>query len=379
MTRKKRQPSIPLRLAMLAVVTSVAPGLKTAWAATVSIESVTTQAQLIREPNGVIMGSLGWMDGKLHHIGGESGHCGAHAEHYVYDPAVDRWSTAAPMDQARLHFDAAWAGNKLYGIAGEYACNRQTTYYSEAYDPATDTWTRTADLPKKLERYAAAGVGDTVYVFGGHEGSPGDPRNYETYVYDPSDDSWTTRANFSPAPQDPNGWLQWTAAVMDEEIYVISAPSAGPAVHLYSYHTVDDSWTYRSQVPLPPTEGLSVHGGPTLLPLQDHVGYLHWRELNGQVDFYVYAPAEDSWQVVDTSLLAFTDEHGFPVEYPQALADSTGRAFYVLGGQRVGATGTYSKHLQYVKLVPEPSVPSLLAIAALSILAYAWRRRSRET
>ena len=383
MIAKKLQTSIVLRVAMFATVTSIAAGPTKAWAVALRIESVTTQAQLIRGPNGVCMGSLGWLGGKLHHIGGESNLCGAHKEHYVYDPATDSWATGASMGQARLHFDAAWAGGKLYGIAGEYACNRQTTSYSEAYDPAADTWTRIADVPIKLEAYAAGGVGDKVYVFGGHGGSPGDPRNFETYVYEPSTKSWTTGGSFSPAPQDPNGWLQWTTAVMGEELYVTSSPFVGGPVHLYSYNTVDDSWTYRSQVPLPSGEGLPCHGGPDLLALQDHVGYLHWRELEGelerQVHFYLYSPVEDNWQVVDTSLLSFTHEDGDPVDWPQAVADDTGRGFYLLGGQKLGSggMGTYSRHLQYVKLVPEPPVLPLLAMAAVGILAYAWRRRKQ--
>jgi hypothetical protein len=138
------------------------------------------------------------------------------------------------------------------------------------------------------------------------------------------------------------------------KIYVVSAPyDTGTPVYLYAYDTDTDAWICAPQVPLPPGEGIGCHGGPHLLALANgHVGYLHGREVGGHVLLYIYSPAEDVWQTVDTSLLSFVDEDGHTVDHPQSVADDTGLGFYLLGGQRVGSPGVYSRHLQYVKLQP---------------------------
>jgi len=57
------------------------------------------------------------VDGKIHVFGGES-RAGVFAEHEVYDPATNRWSTALPLPTGRHGIGVASLGGKIYVIGG---------------------------------------------------------------------------------------------------------------------------------------------------------------------------------------------------------------------------------------------------------------------
>jgi len=57
------------------------------------------------------------VDGKIHVFGGES-RAGVFAEHEVYDPATNRWSTALPLPTGRHGIGVASLGDKIYVIGG---------------------------------------------------------------------------------------------------------------------------------------------------------------------------------------------------------------------------------------------------------------------
>jgi len=118
--------------------------------------------------------------------GGGAGMAGTELE--VYDPAVNRWSTLAPMTCARNHTAGGAIDGKLY-VAGGRPGNQNCL---EVYDPAAGTWTRKASMPTGRSGVAGAGVADCFYVFGG-EGNASDPNGIfqEVEAYDPLTDSWT--------------------------------------------------------------------------------------------------------------------------------------------------------------------------------------------
>src|SRR2546423_12615539 len=57
------------------------------------------------------------LDGAIHVIGGET-RGSVFANHEVYDPATDRWTTASALPVARHGLAAAAVGGKLYVIGG---------------------------------------------------------------------------------------------------------------------------------------------------------------------------------------------------------------------------------------------------------------------
>src|SRR2546428_11622176 len=57
------------------------------------------------------------LDGAIHVIGGET-RGSVFANHEVYDPATDRWTTAPALPVARHGLAAAVVGGRLYVIGG---------------------------------------------------------------------------------------------------------------------------------------------------------------------------------------------------------------------------------------------------------------------
>ena len=87
----------------------------------------------------------------------------------IYDPANDRWSTAAPLPQPLCAYAIAPYEEGFYlfgGWDGEHYL--ATVYY---YDAAADTWREEAPLTTARGFAAAATVGDIIYLIGGYDGN----------------------------------------------------------------------------------------------------------------------------------------------------------------------------------------------------------------
>jgi N-acetylneuraminic acid mutarotase len=86
----------------------------------------------------------------------------------VYDPALDRWETRAPMPQAQGGLAATALNGKLYVFGGEQWVPEQKVFReSWVYDPKTDKWEALPPLPTPRHGLGAAAVGNRIFVFGG--------------------------------------------------------------------------------------------------------------------------------------------------------------------------------------------------------------------
>src|SRR2546422_8295372 len=85
------------------------------------------------------------LDGAIHVIGGET-RGSVFANHEVYDPATDRWTTAAALPVARHGLAAAAVGGKLYVIGGGPKAGVSQTDAVDVFPPPEGPPTSTASV-----------------------------------------------------------------------------------------------------------------------------------------------------------------------------------------------------------------------------------------
>jgi len=104
---------------------------------------------------------------------------------FLYDPSLDSWSAATPMNRKRAELAAVTLQDgRVLAIGGEGAAT------AELYDPATDTWTLTGPMSRTRSSMTATLLPDgKVLVIGGWDDNPVDV----VELFDPATNSWTTR------------------------------------------------------------------------------------------------------------------------------------------------------------------------------------------
>ncbi len=110
--------------------------------------------------------------------------------HWIYDPAADRWFSAAPLPTPRNSAAGAVVNGVLYVIGGRTVSDGNTAVV-EVYDPLSDRWEQARPMPKAQGGLAAAVIRGKIYAFGGEYFSPGGGGVFaETWEYDPGADRW---------------------------------------------------------------------------------------------------------------------------------------------------------------------------------------------
>jgi len=150
-------------------------------------------------------GAAAVVNGKLHIFGGVNmnphtpdGVIRARAVnlHHVYDPAADRWSTAAPMPDSKGWPAIAVYRDKIYLFGGDNkSIDASMTDTAWVYDPTTDTYSQIAALPHPRCYSYAATVGDYIYIFGARTLTSDGAADRSTYRYDPSSDTYKRMAD----------------------------------------------------------------------------------------------------------------------------------------------------------------------------------------
>ena len=133
-----------------------------------------------------------WQD-KLIAAGGE-GADGPSAATFIYDTATNGWLPGSNKPTATANVQAVRIGELIY-LPGGMAPDGSVTTALEVYDPATDKWRSAAPLPEPVAAAAVAAFDGTLYVFGGWDGT-----RYvdQVWRYDPAADAWTALA---PMPE----------------------------------------------------------------------------------------------------------------------------------------------------------------------------------
>src|SRR5678815_1396449 len=108
------------------------------------------------------------LDGRIYVIGGYPWDRKTVATVQMYDSATDKWQIVAPLPVALNHVMAASANSKVYAIGGQTSENSDpdkagfvnTTY---EYDPAVNRWTSKAPMPTQRGGGGSAVVDGKIY------------------------------------------------------------------------------------------------------------------------------------------------------------------------------------------------------------------------
>jgi Kelch motif len=144
-------------------------------------------------------GTMTYLDGKLHFIGGLSfGQASDTNQHWVLDLAAGAtaWTSAAPLPTPRNHLGSAVFGGKIYVIGGQHGHDEGlvTVPDVEIYDPGTDGWTRGVNMPRARSHITGGTFPfrDRIVVIAGEIANGRSVPDVS--AYDPITDTWSELA-----------------------------------------------------------------------------------------------------------------------------------------------------------------------------------------
>ena len=172
----------------------------------------------IPTPRGAL--TANFINGILYVIGGQDASRKTVSANEAYDTKTGTWTEKRPMPTIRHHLASAVIDGKLFVIGGRQTDKSpdKNIGTNEAYDPALDKWTSLAPMPTKRSGLTAASLSNDVYVFGGeHPFDDGKPLKTfdDTEIYNPKTDTWTSGV---PLPTARHGLI---AGEVNGTIYVI--------------------------------------------------------------------------------------------------------------------------------------------------------------
>ena len=183
------------------------------------------------------------LEGVLHLVGGGSpGAMDSIADHHVYDPDADSWSTAEPMATPRGYLVVEAVGGDLFAMSGPHVSEQELHILSEAWDPVSDSWSRKADLPDRWMLYSAnaASDGGLYRLLGGISGAA----DARAWHYSHASDSWTQLAT---APRATHGAA---GAVLDGKVLAMGGYRDGLYLtEVQVYDPQSDSWSEGPELP----------------------------------------------------------------------------------------------------------------------------------
>ncbi|XP_040039544.2 kelch-like protein 26 isoform X2 [Gasterosteus aculeatus] len=105
---------------------------------------------------------------------------------FRYDPHLSRWLRIQPLQEARIQFQLAVLGGRLYATGGR---NRSGSLSSvECYCPGRNVWSNVEPLKRRIWGHAGTPCGEKLYVSGGYGVSLEDKKSLQ--CYDPASDRW---------------------------------------------------------------------------------------------------------------------------------------------------------------------------------------------
>jgi N-acetylneuraminic acid mutarotase len=145
-------------------------------------------------PEERVAGSAAVLDGYIYVVGGQ----GVSQDLLRYDPEADSWERLAPLNEPREHVTAVALDGEIYAIGGRW---REELNSVEVYDPQSNEWAFTGSLRTARGGHAAAVMAGKIYVMGGEVVlSSLTPQIIdEVEIFDPKTGGW------SPGPTLPLG------------------------------------------------------------------------------------------------------------------------------------------------------------------------------
>lgn len=116
----------------------------------------------------------------------------------------DAWPAGDPNSSGLFQPSAICVAGRIHVIGGFHSNKAVATHF--VYNPASDSWTMAAPLPRPVADASLAVWDDQIYVVGGliDQAAP----SGQIDVYDVATDSWQTLTGQVPYPSDGPGWAQ---------------------------------------------------------------------------------------------------------------------------------------------------------------------------
>ena len=162
-----------------------------AWSATVGLPFALRSHTATRLADGRVLVVGGAGDRRV--LGGT----GILAVADLYDPESGRWSSASPLETARLEHSATLLANGRVLVAGGLDSGISPTATVELYDPVAGEWTTVGSLNVARSFHSASLLADgRVLVTGGFGATMEIPG---AEIYDPTTRRWTLTGNLNTA------------------------------------------------------------------------------------------------------------------------------------------------------------------------------------
>ncbi len=261
--------------------------------------------------------------GKMHLVGGYGEQRVDRPYHHVYDPAADRWISAAPLPRGANHVGVAVLDGKLYAIGGFIEQNRKP--HDECFVFEAEGWRKIASLPRPCGAIGCVALGGRLHAVGGAIGDTFDAKQSVNWhlAYDPKSDRWEERRPF-PTARDHTG-----VVAVDGRIHLIGGRVDSFYTNSNLHHAYDpkaDTWEPRAPFPT----ARSGHGAVLYRGKIFCMGGEGSNRVFGQNE--AYDPQSDSWEQYAPML---TPRHGLG-------AATIGDFIHVAGGGPVMGGGVQS-------------------------------------
>jgi hypothetical protein len=159
----------------------------------------------------------------------------------AYDPANNTWNSSLASMTPRAHHALVAAGGKLYAMGGHTGpSNTGATALVELYDPALNQWTTLAPMAAARAFFAAGALNTdaTIVVAGGAGTGP------STELYTVSTNSWAS----GPAMLTTQG--TGASAVVNNALFVFGGGSSSQTVQMFRpAGTMPSGWAALSLMP----------------------------------------------------------------------------------------------------------------------------------
>ncbi len=186
--------------------------------------------------------------GRMHLVGGYAEQRVDKPYHHVYDPAADRWSTAAELPRGANHVGVAELDGRLYAIGGFVEQNRRPHDECFVYGADGDRWSSMAPLPRASGAIACVALGGRVHAIGGAVGDSNESRRSVEWhrLYDPAADRWSELAPL------PTGRDHVGIVAAEGRIHIVGGrvdTFYTSSNYHHSYDPQEDRWRLRNPLP----------------------------------------------------------------------------------------------------------------------------------